>query len=1490
MSDRIQSAQVAAFARPLDLLNLLLACTNRPFVYPTTQFRGPTGPIAKHWFFYHKNRKLLKYLFQVDGIFDCPNPWDTEEAFSLEPSTRQDPNDNVVLDLLQAKSEAFMQTWQSLSEDKSHHITVDILQTLSSFCIVIALYAECLPQQLSSRLQDLRRNSQHLWNGICSYLAVREAHFIHACLELLCPILSPTVCFSGSTSVFSKGLYDIISPFVEILEQCRRTQKGYFSSEAGELMDLDDPLLAPNERLAAQKSIFSSNREALPLFPDFISLQRCMTIQLSIFQNLADINHSGQPADAALTEYLTELDDTDILSAQSVLSHIYRACSGMGRDNLLQILEDLAEKCLQSYELERCESSLCLCIHMMSSFVDSWTGRENDDLSDSASDIYTWFMDVLLARRKASSGVYIALGELLERVLISNAAYSSDDSNPSPRTSLFTILQEGDISVKFSAANLIPRLFGRFLLKDHDAIFGDVLDSLPRDPDWKEGIALRLLVLAQLASQWHTLLRRSIYHMFETAAQVPDSVRYAEKCLRNVSEVLGLEDARELFRLFSSQILYTWTEAHTIKSMPFGVFGYATVEEMLIDVQDEVVGQIVMRAKDHEAVQLAHYVHIPFEELLAASFYKAVAYGIARDTSIPPKQESRGRGVEGRLRKLLGADQFILLTETHFPQAIATFFQSLDQHEQIERAFSKRANFRYALDIMKWITGKSASKTTLPANQQPSFRARYLLDELEFFCKRTGYELETIWTPTLASFVCRTLLESIHPALGSLHACSVIRKIRILVCVAGPVMLRDYPFEMVLHALRPFLTDLHCSEDALGIFWYLLEAGAPYLIENPRFMAGIAVSTFVSLKNFFASSPEKTTQEAQFRLVLENARRFHQWLGEFLETYQPQTMNADPEKNAKINESFGRLVRSSQKISAAGNAIKGTNESDLLLEILKDRNSRHNLLSRPISDLVLSLLCVDFRRPLDYRSDIIMEDEDAIDNSVAVWETLQNFDAGTEYRLWAARAIGRAFTATGKISEVLLREQDPSLLKVHDSKSVSGFIYKSKARILQVLCNMLQNSSYLEVGLVERTLQLIITNIDSAVEFEDYPRVIPDTLMKALIWNPYQCPAISLSASVTRRGENIVGWDSKLAFADWACSIALFLSKAAPKDPVVGPLSKILNVIPGLAVQLLPYILHDVLADFEERRDTRRTISEIFKQALREVDENTIPHARLVINCILYLRNQPRPGESTIAERNDWLDIDYEEASFAANKCRMHKTSLLFLEIQASRVIAGSRRSSLAKYDPPSDFLHDVFKNIDDPDFYYGIQEKPSLASVMERLDYESTGIKNLLFHSAQYDSEMQMSGNANAYGVLKALNATNLQGIASAMFSAPSDSKDGPVSFDSMLQAATSLQQWDIPVSPMNISPSAIVFRVFQNINTSGNIAEISPSIDESFLSILNLLASTSRSALSLRTAMRALGIMTEISDVLCSTSAQQIDEEWKKITYRKTLLQTER
>lgn len=1479
VTDRVQTAQISTFARPLNLLHLFMACTGRPCNLPLDPVLAPTGPIAGTWLLFHENRELLEYLFSVDMAFQNSNPWGRQGSWDLSPSPRQDADDLVILELLKSKGEFFVQAWQTITADKSVHLTTDILQILTSFCTTTSLFLACVPDRLEYQSEEILHNCQFLWKSICDSCAVSGPMSTIPCLEILSSILPSSL--PAADDIRWKALYPLMVPLSDLLESFRDRKK-IDQSLPIDFMDLDDPMTSRENGASADLTLIPQNRQYGRLITDTSTFQRLLTIQVSVLRKFHD-NNSGLEL-SILVEYLLGLDEADLLCASQFLSDLYHGMSAAKREEILQVLEHVGEKCLQSYEMERCEASHGICVRMMSGFVSSWAINQNDTLNESAMDLYDWFMQVLLTKKRASPRVYILLLELLHAVLNACPSYGSDQLLPSPRTSLFEILQEGDIVVKFTAARLTPILFERFSFKDHDAMFDDVLESLPRDPDWIEGIALRLFVLSRLASKWHTLLRRSIYHMFETPAQVPLSLGYARKCVKSVSNALGLGSPQELFRLFASQILYTWTETQSVMSMPFSMFAYVSLQEMLADVKEEITGQMMMRAKESETHELASYLNEDHQELIRSSFSKAEAYSIARDISIPPEQGSQPKGVEVLLRKLLGADGFLKEVETHFPNIIVTFFKSLDRYDQIERAFSKRPSFRYALEIQTCILHKCATESTLPPGQQPSFRARYLLDELDFLCKRTGFEVESIWTPTLVTFVCRSLLESIHPALGSLHMCSVIRKIRILVSLSGPIVLQDYPFEMLLHSIRPLLAEIQCSEDALGIFWYLLEAGKPYLTANPGFTAGIILTTFVTLRKLFSLKVGDNTEERQFKAALKSAQRFHEWMCGLAKEY------SSPEWEPHAQETFPRLLALAKDISAPDGSSSMKNEKKLVLEVLTDRQSVQPLMGEAIADAVLSLLCPEFNWSFNVGDERAEDTLNSTSQVISLWHTLHKFDGGAEYRLWAASVIGRSFAKTGKVDDNLLREQDLDVFGIVELSDQSNIFCYSKARVIQALCQKLQIQDNREAGLIEHTLQLILSKIPEFPDLQGCAEVIPESLMKALIWNPYTCPTIPLSPSELERCNQTDISAAGLTVAEWARTVSLFLSNAALEDPVIGPLRKILNVIPDLAVQILPYIIHDVLlAEGDEKGPMRQVISDSFKQILSDVREGNVLHARLVITCVLYLRNQPVPDEVTIVQRDRWLDINFGEASSAAHYCGLQKTSLLFLEIEASRAIGASRRASVAKFEPPVGLLHNVFKHIDDPDLFYGIQQSSSLDTVMERLEYESSGFKNLLFQSAHYDSEIQMLGHGNAYGVLKALNSTNLQGIANTMVTSSGTAKDMSISFDSTLKAATNLQQWDIPISPFESSPQSMIFRAFQSLNTSSSLSEINTSIDSSLLVTLDAVIENGQSAMQLRSAMRSLGVLTEMSDLLRSSSSNDMRNKWNEIIGWSSWLSTE-
>ncbi|KAJ5489042.1 Serine/threonine-protein kinase tel1 [Penicillium diatomitis] len=1480
MSDRLQTAQIALFARPISLLKLLMACSNCAFGKSDLPHSGSSGLIARTWLYLDENRSLLRYLF--DSVSEVPHHVLSADRKTslLKLSRRQNEDDEVIIEFLRSKLDGFSQFWKAITGEKSFHISPDILQIMTSFCVTSFLFIASKHEPLQSEVQRLLDDFIVLWEALCDFICANSSNALYPCLEVLSPIL----CLDSEleTSQIEENLLPLLRSLVEKLDMSRVTPRVIPSSDKHTVDLIDQPSHDVVDH-SVKEVILASNRNAADFCSDSLTFQRRETIRLSLIVHTRGVDPSTGNSGSALLKYVKCLEEHDLLSAQSILPAFFRRFTRLSRENLIIILETIAERCLQSYEMARCEASHTICVRMMTELTEIWSKSSQDDLTDSATDLYSWFVECLIGKQRATTRVNVAISELVQKVIDLCPSFGKEGELPSPRTIILTILQQGDIQVKFSIAEFLPSLFQQFLFRDHDAVFEDVLESLPRDPDWVEGIAIRLLVLSKLASKWHTLLRRSVYHMFETPAQVSGSLKYAQACITSTSTALGLQHARQLFRLFASQVLYTWTETHSVMSMPYSTFRYDSLAEMLNDVRDELVGQMMMRGREADVQELAAFLDVPYIEFIQSSFAKAEAYSIARDISTPPEQGGQIMGAEIRLRKLLGSESFMTQIEAGFPQIIAYLFLALDRHEQAERAYSKRPDFQYAYSIQSRISARASSQRLLPVNQQPAFRARYLLDELEFLCRCAGFELRGIWSPALAIFVCRSLLDSVHPALGALHACSVVRKIRILVCLAGPIMLENYPLEMLLNSLCSFIVDLDCAEDTIGIMWYLLEAGKPYLLTRPDFAAGICLTALVSLRRFLLSSVQNRFREEQFQEASSVAEKFHEWLCGFIDSFR-DTAWVDA-----IKSSFEGLLSAAKRIPTTLETSFEA-ERDLVLTILQHRNNPQSLLSERTADLVLSILCAY----LESHGSPMWCGFGPIENpatlTCSLLDTVFKLNNGREYNLWAAEMIGLSFATTGRIDERLTREQEKLFTDMPKTGEITSLSEQSKNTILRLLCDKLQVQNPTETGSIERTLQVILSQTSTDEDIETYADVVPATLMPSLLWSPYPCPLLpSLATDVSLSEMACRKMTKAISLSDWASQLALALTNTVSHDCVIGPLQVVLREMPTFAVQALPHVIHAVFlsGDYRANQRVRQDLSKIFEGILEDVTVGMMPHARLVIYCILHLRNLPFPRESTIVDRNRWLDLDYGLLFTAAHQCGLQKTALLFLEIEASKVISSSRRSSVTKYEPPVELLNAIFRNIDDPDLFYGIQQTSSLATVMEKLEYEGASLKTLLFQSANFDSDIQLTEQVDSSGVLKALNATNLQGIANSLLTA-SDSHNRGSSSAAMLQAATSLQQWDVPVLPLRSSPSATVFKAFQSLNRSMAVSEVYASLDTCLLTSLSHLVQPGQSAIELRNTMRALGILAEAKNVLSASSADGIKKEWQTIIARSDWLKS--
>ncbi|MCJ1247312.1 Serine/threonine-protein kinase tel1 [Trapelia coarctata] len=1486
--ERHRITRLSQHCRPPSILRLLSAILGIPCPDGKCPYIRDLGLIAQAALRCRLNKPLITYLLLKDDetATSLQKAQPLSEGTDIQlPDARFQVLYGMALDFLHAEVNALLKDGP-FSDAASHQsFSADAASIAGTVCVVTFGLTSTARGRDNGKLRALRTLITKLGNQLANLVPRQEnpGEIAEGLLMSLEGVSFATNMHTVQNSMLFEGAVLTALHFNEEFWQGIRLAR-VEASVNGDAMDFDEEFESQNSSLkGAETKAKDIEHEWLSASTSPSAYRACLIANVCEVSMTRGETADGSPASGTLPnkyiEYLTSLPTDEFLHCRPFFRELFGSGMEIDESGGSMLLEYLGQEILQAYEFQRCEVSLGACLEIMTGLADLWTDDEHPTIADLGASLYEWFIKIL-NRGICSSHVYQCLSLMLQRVIKVRPDYAKGLQLESARTSLFRILEEGTIAVKFAVGMNISDVFGLFILKEHDAILDDIISSLPSERDWTEGIALRLFVVSHLGSSWSTLLRRCTYAIFETAGEVHSSVTHATYCLRLMSKALNLSNPKELFKLFASQIIFTWLESQTLKMIPFSIFGYPTLTALLQDVQDEVTGQVVMRGRNGEAQQLADMLLVPFDTLLELSFGKCAAYCIARDATVPPTRDVQASGADVRLRKLVGKERYGALISERFPEILAALYRTTDREENIVKGFQKLEIYSAAYEAYNEMMSYSASTATLPVSQQPSFKAGYLVDEIAYLFSKSTYDPEASWTPALYVFVFRELLNSIHQALGSLHACSVIRRIRILISMAGETPLHDYPLEVTLHSLRLFLTDTHCAEDTIGICHYLLSHGVTYLQQVPSFLAGFTVSTLASMKKFLNSPQESTTQESQFVATMSRAQSFHIWLGEFADSYY------SPQLDEVTERSFKAVVVSARQLRNVGNARKGTYEGDLLFELLKDRLAGSILVDKASQNLILDLLCSSFEVPVSFRDDILGSEEQAAEYVSAIWDTCQDRACSPEYLLWVARVLGRAYGGTGTVEEAMSREVSVDASSTLNSPSQQHLDASSRHSLLNLLWSTLLTDSRQDVSLAEKTLQKVVTKAEGTDLWNECEHLFPPSLMCALTWSPFPCPKIPSVQGKAETLQEAAAVDEGLTFPLWIRRLCVALVDMAPNDILLSELKPILSAVDSLPEKMFPSILHLVLLrEIDKQQVTKQVFSAAIGQLFKDFTDEKAPHTRLVLRSIIYLRTQALPHEHTKAERSNWLDFDYEHAADVAVLCRMFKTALLFLEIGCSEAskIKRSRRSSGLKVDVPIELLLKIYRNIEDKDSFYGIRQPSSLPTMMGQLEYENAGFKSLSFRGAHFDSQIRhlkepiVSSEEEMVSVLDTLDLNGLsQAVLSGMTSA------GPASTEAMLRTARKLERWDVSSVGAHTGTASTIFRAFQEIHRASDYKTVSNALDRGFSATIKSLLATKPTDASLHSALGCLAVLTEIEDVVSSQRTEQLQEAWERLERR--------
>lgn len=1471
----------------------MYACLDIPPSLPEPTPFLVFGPIARAKSWKARYHTLANYLLLIEDEVSYLSQVSALSPVPLASIAEHQPTNMEirVLEHCQSEVDRTTERWQEASQSNTQSITSDMMRIVTDLCIVAPAIAS-LSNPQDRRATALESATDRLVQNFVSTLSKPQTEqskidaVLETCTKSLPDVkfyteLGPNVFQRTGVATISRHLSEALSDRVEV--------KQSFYVDDDDFMDIDNgDSQMTNDSVSMEDNV---PRHAIQADTDVGSLRASTISYLHLIATiLKQTDRSDGQIPSPFVDYLISLRENELMRSRQFLRSLLRSTLQFSQTDCLNVLERLSDGLVspRAREYNTSEVANGMLIEFLIGTIRVWgpDGKDADakTLYENVEDVYAYYVKKDGVRR--STHLRNIIADYLHALLKYHPNFGRNTDAPSVRTSLFELLSESEIIVKYHIAERLPSMFEDFVLSEHDKILQDVDSSLPGEDDGLEGIALRLLVLSKLASRWYTLLRSSIYRVFATAGSVEQAALHAQSCIAAVANSRDLASPPQLFRLFAPQILFTWLDrGNTFASIPFLVFGYDTLVSLIRDIEEEAVGQALMFGRKDELEHLAVSLDLSTNELLCRNVSKTAAYTISWDICRGSARNKAEPRYANLLKDLMGHDKYFELVQKQFPQILACILQTIDQEDRVGKSLEKKPAFTPAAKILAQMINISHSTQDLNTGIEPSFNAFYLPDQLERLCRRTGDDPVGFWNPSTFTYVMRALLDRIHPALGSLYARSMIRKIRIVIALAGPVAYEGYPLQMTLQSLRPFLTDMQCAADTVGIMQHLFEHGSQYLRQQLSFVTGIGLSILISIRVFLTSDQESTTQHSQHTATMKSAGKFHSWLAEYLKLHADSISLS--ERTAPV-KAFRSIVTAASQVRVEGNSFRGSEESTLLVEILNDVRSGRKLLNRTSREVALNLLCQSFQFATTAREDVLGKDRDASDYAGLVWESCRRPNVGKGYLLWAARVLGRAFSAQGEIKQTVSASQR-LIPSGQSSKDPLG--KTSRETIMREIVDLFYSDERHEVSLAENAVRYIIARLpkgDRQCETEVYDTV-PDAVGKALLLSVPDPSVSALLASSDDPKITAAPTEDKTVVV-WVRDLTVSLCAVASEDSILGALPDLLHGIDGMAERLFPYMLHLVLlAEYEEKHTVREAVSAAAAAWFRDCSTTKAPYMRILIRAILYLRNQPVPKETSRVDRDRWLEIDYLEASRAATTCAMYRSALLFAETSSGQptVKSASRRSSVLVPAPklPADLQLAIYKNLDEPDSFYGVDRGSSLSAVLERLDYEGDGVKSLIFRGARLDSQMRRQNElelVDTRGTVKSLIMLNMNSVTHSVLSSDRFRDKGDDAVESTLHTARKLGQWDIKAPEANHAESATLFKAFQGLHLARTPEQAQESFNEQMLVTMNFLTGTDSSAMLVKTRLRTLAALTEADEVLNADNPDYLLDVWDRMKAR--------
>lgn len=1179
----------------------------------------------------------------------------------------------------------------------------------------------------------------------------------------------------------------------------------------------------------------------------------------------------AQALSTSMTEMLLTLPASDMLASRNVFIEWLQRADYIGSTDLARMLVHFGDILLGAGEYERNEAALCFCLKMLRASIFFWPNTDDESLDDAVFSIYSWFIEIAMKETGLSPQVLYQLTALLGELTRVKPRYGADDIQSS-RTSMLMILKGGTAGLRFSMVSSLRHLFEGYTLTEHAAIFDDLVDCLPTDPEDVEGIAVRLFIIADIGSRFGTLLRQAVWLIFETAANVSAAAGVAHAAVNIIASRIGwAQQPKRVFKIFASQIFFIWFQTGALDTIPYSTFGFDSLQDLVLAEQQELVPQLVLNFNVRRQKIVTDILQATWRDLLLRNFPKSVAYAIVTDIA-----EDQGGGaigsLETMLREQIGEAEYIAHLKAYFPEVVIQVVLSLEADRGIEKAWKSIKAYRPLAEAYAALCAVSSSSIVYPFRQQPSFRPKYLMPVLSRLVQVTEVN-ESFVTPALLARLYRKLLDDAECPSGPLHAASVIRIIRLAVVLGKQTSFTGYPLEMLVHNLRPYLVKFYCAPDVIGIYRYLFEHGHPHLQKKLPFLAGLSVTIFASLATFAKQPQESSTQGSHFQNTLSGAQTFRKWLETYLRSFDLASLG---EGRA---ERFRNIVSNAATMSATGSNGAHDPEGLLLYHLIMDQATLNPLISKQYFVFLLRIMSKDFQLH-NVGPRIFSQPEDRED-LLRCALVLQAFYADiaqghAQFRSWIGLMLGRACSSFGP---TMISEQRESSSTAVEYNLVTT--HTSQQLIYEALTNMTYSDQHETASVAEQTVSLILSTI-SRTERKSILQETPHRPdLQDLVFEKAEQSKLWLDDKPEIELLLEKDLDDAMSGTNWAKILVAKLIDLDTNHPFLGSLREAITRCDDFASTTLSYLVHLILQrDHEHNTSEARDLLTASFRAIFAPGSKASPHnTRLVIEVLTYLRHAPIHREATMAVRNSWIELDFLQAARAASKHDFPETALLLYEIAISEQDLAdnrSRRSSILHAKGDSGLESDLFRKVADRDYFYASLKDNDVSTVVHRLRHEHKGVQVLAYESALFGARMKLDGIENAMvngtnSMISALALANMNSLAQVV-------QDHPLSHsinDNVGAPSTQsvhIHEWDISDTGSLQSGSSIS-PILLKIEHAENMETLLRLLDNA---LCDAIPSNTRQKSAVSSNLDALTVLADIHSIISAASEHDLEAVW--------------